>query len=185
VDLRYKHIERGLAAALDIKPGEMAAFRARLLYLRNMGVPKLPSVGSGQQIAYTERHALEIFLAIQFERGGQAPKNAAQFARTIVNTLPPFFGPNGELRLDEYVARQKSKELHAGDIRIAVEASDQPTCMWVEGWNNEMLSVIEQQFMEERPGRKRRDQCPPFLIVNISAWIKRLQLELKRVLDAG
>jgi hypothetical protein len=57
--------------------------------------------------------------------------------------------------------------------------------MRVEGWNKEMLSVIEQQFMEERPGRKKRDQCPPFLILNISAWIKRLQLELKLAVDAG
>jgi hypothetical protein len=197
MDLRYKHVEAALASALGIKAGEMPAFKARLLYLRNMGLPKLSKVGSGQQITYTERHALEILIAILLERGGQSPSMAAQFAKTIVATLPPFFGPDGELRLDEYVARE-TKRLggHPGEIRIAVSATDNPTSLWIMGERRDTpigerdgmhgaLAIIEGQFMSERSGRKRLESPPPFLVMNISAWVTRLRTELNRVIEAG
>lgn len=88
MELRYKHIESALADVMKIKPKDMGAFRARLRHLRNIGVPQLPNPGSGQPIDYSRRHALELFVALELEKVGQAPKQVALLAGTIVRQSP-------------------------------------------------------------------------------------------------
>jgi hypothetical protein len=85
--LRLGHIEKALAAVLNIEPAEMGAFRARLRHLRNIGLPRLPKPGSGEAIAYTQKHALEMLVALELERIGQAPKIAAQLTESIVRNV--------------------------------------------------------------------------------------------------
>ena len=86
--LRYKHIEFALADVMRTKPRNMGAFRARLRHLRNIGVPRLPHSGSGQPIEYSRRHALELLVALELEKVGQAPKQVALLAGSIVGQLP-------------------------------------------------------------------------------------------------
>jgi hypothetical protein len=183
MEMRYKQVETAVAASLDVKPSKMAALRARILYLRKLGLPKLPKVGSGAQIDYSERNALEILIALLLERGGQTPKNAAQFAVNHLAALP-IFGPDNDLRLDEYEAQLKAREVYPGDMRFAVTLTDAPTMMRIEGDNRPgVISMIEARFKEERPGRRQLVEPPPFLVVNLSAWTRRLKVELERAID--
>jgi hypothetical protein len=89
VELRYKHVESALAEVMNVKPNDMGAFRARLRHLRNIGVPRLPNPGSGQPIDYSRRQALELLVALELEKVGQAPKQVALLAGTIVQQSPP------------------------------------------------------------------------------------------------
>jgi hypothetical protein len=87
-DVRYRQVESALADVMGIKPKGMGAFRARLRHLRNIGLPQLPSPGSGQPIDYTQRQALELIIAMELEKIGQLPKTAAINAESIVRQSP-------------------------------------------------------------------------------------------------
>jgi hypothetical protein len=83
--LRYGDVEAALAEAMTIPPDGMKAFRARLRHLRNIGIPsELPEPGKGVAIRYTYRHAFEMFIALQMENIGHAPKRAAHIAQEII-----------------------------------------------------------------------------------------------------
>jgi hypothetical protein len=95
MELRRKHVEAALAAVQSIGANEMGAFRGRLLHLRNIGCPKLPKPGSGQTIAYTPGHALEMLIALELENVGQSPRFAAELASSIVRQSPHRQGTVG------------------------------------------------------------------------------------------
>jgi hypothetical protein len=88
VELRYKHVEAALAAVCQVPRKGMGAFRARLRHLRNIGLPRLPTPGSGQRIAYSPRQALEMLLALEIENAGHSPQNAAWIVPSIVRQSP-------------------------------------------------------------------------------------------------
>lgn len=111
MELRYKHVEAALAAVLEIKSKDMGAFRARLRHLRNLGLPKLPTPGSGRKIAYSERQAFEMLVALELEDVGLAPRSAATIGASIVRQ-------HSSLR--ELVARQSEY-----DLFVAITPSDQ------------------------------------------------------------
>jgi hypothetical protein len=87
-DVTYNQVETALATIFKVSPKEMGAFRARLRHLRNIGLPHLPTPGSGRRIDYSERHALEMLIAIAMEKFGYSPKNAAIVAQSIVRQSP-------------------------------------------------------------------------------------------------
>ena len=105
MDLRYKHVEAALAEVLNVKPKSMGAFRARLRHLRNIGLPRLPKPGSGQKITYTRRQSLELLIALELEKVGQAPKNAALLAESMARQSP-YGQHKGE---DCYIAVSENK----------------------------------------------------------------------------
>ncbi len=84
MELRYGQIEAALADALDIKEAAMGAFRARIRYLRNIGVPSVAGPGKGKVITYELRHALEILLTLELQNVGQSPTAAAALTGTIL-----------------------------------------------------------------------------------------------------
>ena len=86
--LRYKHVEAALAEVANAKPKDIGAFRAKLRHLRNIGLPRLPSPGSGQPIAYSRQQALEMLLAMELGKMGQAPKSAVLLAQSIARQAP-------------------------------------------------------------------------------------------------
>jgi len=86
--LRYKQVEAALADIANVKPRAMGAFRGKLRHLRNIGLPRLPSPGTGQRIPYSRRQVFEMLLAIELEKMGQAPKSAAMLAQSIVRQAP-------------------------------------------------------------------------------------------------
>jgi hypothetical protein len=88
VALRYKHVEAALAEVANVRPVDIGAFRAKLRHLRNIGLPRLPSPGSGLPIAYSRRQALEMLLAMELGNIGQAPKSAALLAQSITRQAP-------------------------------------------------------------------------------------------------
>ena len=73
-DLRYKHVEAALARYFDVPEKQIGAFRARLRYLRKIGVPELAKVGSGSQLTYRREQAIEMMLALQVSQLGASPK---------------------------------------------------------------------------------------------------------------
>jgi hypothetical protein len=73
----YGVVEAALAEVLNIERERMKAFRARLLHLRNLGVPSvLPRPGSGRKIAYSLRQVLEMLFVLVLEDGGFTPRGA-------------------------------------------------------------------------------------------------------------
>jgi hypothetical protein len=85
VELKYRHLETALATVLDIKKDGTRTFRARLRYLRNIGLPSIVGPGKGKTISYTPVHALEVLLALELQNVGQAPAAAAALAGRIVS----------------------------------------------------------------------------------------------------
>jgi hypothetical protein len=151
--LRYRHTEAALAEVMNIKPHKMGAFRARLRHLRNIGVPQLPNPGSGQPIAYSRRQALELLIALELEKLGQAPKTVAMLAATIVRQFPD----GGYKGRDCYAAVCESRP----DVIIAFG-----------------LRAFS-EFM--------RKQFAPdvFLVINVSACVRKLDPALKRALASS
>jgi hypothetical protein len=107
----YGDIEAAIIEALAVKPEGVKALRARLLHLRNLGVPKLPKPGSGKKIDYTWLMGFEMLVAVALERGGYTPRLAAlvgpQICRhasiyTPSTPLPTFavLTPENEVTLD-------------------------------------------------------------------------------------
>jgi hypothetical protein len=92
MQLRYGDLETALAKVVGIKIKDRRAFRAKLRHLRNIGLPRLPRPGSGQPIAYSRHQALEMLIALELEKIGQAPKNAALLAQSIARQPPQFEG---------------------------------------------------------------------------------------------
>src|SRR5262245_53269509 len=89
MQLRYGHVELALAGLMNVAGENIGAFRARLRHLRNIGVPQqLPKPGSGQPIAYSRRQALEMLIALELEKLGQAPKRVMMLAGSIVRQAP-------------------------------------------------------------------------------------------------
>jgi hypothetical protein len=88
LELRYGQVEAALADVMDVRRKDMPAFRARLRHLRNIGVPRLPRPGSGQMVEYSRQQALEMLISLELEKIGQAPKQIALFAPTIVRQSP-------------------------------------------------------------------------------------------------
>lgn len=83
MSLGYKQVETALADVLEVKPDDMGAFRARLRHLRNLGLPELPTPGSGQRIDYSDDQAFVMLLALELEDVGLAPRSAATIAQSI------------------------------------------------------------------------------------------------------
>jgi hypothetical protein len=73
-DLRYKHVEAALVRYFAVPEQQLGAFRARLRYLRKIGVPDLAKVGSGSQLTYSREQAIEMMLALQVSQLGASPK---------------------------------------------------------------------------------------------------------------
>ena len=73
-DLRYKHVEAALVRYFDVPEQQLGAFRARIRYLRKIGVPDLAKVGSGSQLTYSREQAIEMMLALQVSQLGASPK---------------------------------------------------------------------------------------------------------------
>ena len=79
--LRYQQVEIALVRMHDIQDKDLNRFRARLRNLRNLGIPDLPKVGSGKQIAYTQDHLEELSLAVELMNFGLSPSHIASFMR--------------------------------------------------------------------------------------------------------
>ena len=79
--LRYQQVEIALVRMHNIRDKDLKRFRARLRNLRNLGVPDLPKVGSGKQIAYTQDHLEELSLAVELMKFGLSPSHIASFLK--------------------------------------------------------------------------------------------------------
>lgn len=86
---RYQHVENALAVLFQIQETRRPAFRARIRHLRNIGVPDLPKVGSGVQIAYSSLDALKIAVALDLENMGVVPRVAADFVKSHFDADEP------------------------------------------------------------------------------------------------
>jgi len=99
----YGVVEAALAEVLSIEPERMKAFRARLLHLRNLGVPSvLAKPGSGRKIAYSLRQVLEMLFALVLEDGGFTPRGA----KTIGPKMMRAFESKRSRRAQEGLAEE-------------------------------------------------------------------------------
>jgi hypothetical protein len=73
-EIRYKHVEEVLSRIFKVPPERAGAFRAHLRHLRNIGLPKLPTPGSGKQIGYTRDQLVETLIALELSALGISPK---------------------------------------------------------------------------------------------------------------
>lgn len=98
--VKYKDLESVLVEVLDVEPADLGTFRAQLRYFRKLGLPqRLPRTGSGHKIDYTPRQLLELVIAAELQRAGQAPAKIVMNAPSIVR-MSPFGQHEGE---DVYV----------------------------------------------------------------------------------
>jgi hypothetical protein len=161
MELRYKHIEGALAEVMNIKPNDMAAFRARLRHLRNSGVPRLPNPGSGQPIDYSRRQVLELLVALELEKVGQAPKKVALTIETIAQKKEMAF-------LAGTIVQQSPYGKYKGRDCYAAVSESRPGVTMAFG-----LKAFS-EFMKSAPD--------VFLVINVSACVRKLDPALNRAL---
>jgi hypothetical protein len=165
LSFRYRQVEVALADVLNIKPAGLGAFRARLRHLRNIGLPKLPKPGSGQPITYTWHHALEMLIALELEKVGQSPRNAANLAQSIVRTSGHFQGDDGK------------------EVFVVVVPSAEPNPQYsLCAGLNQILTVVT-----EGPGPRKSDGAAPRVlsIINVSQCALKLEMALNRAIAAN
>jgi hypothetical protein len=90
-DIRYKHVEAALADLYLVPEESLKTFRARLRHLRKVGVPILPKVGSGRQIAYSPDQVFQLFLGLEMSNWGTPPTTIAAFIAGNWANLGPMF----------------------------------------------------------------------------------------------
>jgi hypothetical protein len=83
--LFYGQVENIIARMLYIPDELRPALRDRLRHLRKMGVPELPSVGSGGRVLYTYEQTLEMLVAISMISLGQDPGRAKSLAKAAAS----------------------------------------------------------------------------------------------------
>lgn len=94
--MQYKQIEEVLSKVFSVSPAKRKAFRARLRYLRNIGVPyDLQTPGSGSPISYTRDHLVELLIALELETLGIPPRRALSLYNEVLRfPLHDVFGPD-------------------------------------------------------------------------------------------
>ena len=133
MELRYGQIEQALAEILGVPSLERTrAFRARLRHLRNIGIPELPKPGTGQSVAYSYEHALELLVALRLESIGTAPRFLAPLAKSITNAYrhhetTPMAREYGDLFILVYPAYSSPKDYaHLNPTNLQWAASSGP-----------------------------------------------------------
>jgi len=156
MDLRYKHVEAALARAYNVGESQLKAFRARLRHLRNLGIPRLPRVGTGTQLTYTQAHLLVFVAALELETIGLSPKDAAGVVDGLRDKLAASYA--------RWAARGKSTYIvHMPGSRHLVESSTDDALSWTYLTDETpLLQEIEKMVRSERR----------FAVVNLSAAMK-------------
>jgi hypothetical protein len=110
--IRYRHLEAAIVEALRVRPERIGSLRARMQRLRRAGLPA-EKPGTGAPMEYSYREALAIFLALELEHFGVAPRNAVPVALSVLRMVP-FDGQwEGE---DSYVVLHS----HRGDREYTI-----------------------------------------------------------------
>lgn len=155
-DLRYKHVEAALADLVGVRPADIPAFRGRLRHLRNIGLPRLPTPGSGKHIPYSRRQALEMLIAIELENAGHKPNCAAVTSESIVRQSP--YGQYNSS--DYYVIPASPDENPAGYTAISGISS--------------LCEHISEHIKSSRP---------VLTLINVSELVRQLDAALNRSLN--
>ena len=77
----YARVESVLAELHLQPPSRLPAFRARLRYLRTLGVPLAEGPGKGKRFEYSREHLWQIALALELSALGIAPDICAAMAQ--------------------------------------------------------------------------------------------------------
>ncbi len=150
--LLYGQVEAAIAAVFGMKPEDMKALKARLHYMRNIGVPEgLARPGSGQKIAYSRYQAFEMLLTVALERGGYTPRVAAM-AGPSITTSQALFDP------------LKGKDLY---VFLAPPEEGIAACSYCRGLDGLMKDVAQAEL-------------DSFFALNISAFARKLNEALPK-----
>ena len=71
--MEYRNIESILAELHGVTPDKRGAFRSRLRFLRDMGIPRLEKPGKGSRVTYKFLDLWEMHLALLLDRFGLPP----------------------------------------------------------------------------------------------------------------
>ena len=85
--LSYGEVENVIASVLGVKAEARSRMTARIRHLRNIGILSIPRPGSGVKIAYSERQAFELLLALALQSVGQSPTRAGSLAKETVGMV--------------------------------------------------------------------------------------------------
>lgn len=163
--LLYKDIESALAVLHDVVNTELPAFRAQLRHFRNIGIPKLPSVGSGNRIEYSADHVHQIFLALELH--AVAPPAAIA---TFINKEWRQLGP--------IICNARQDERDCVLLVGSIAPADEPARLFFVGApfvdDEDRAAAAASIFQSERNKR-------PMIVV----FLKQRLRELDRALNAA
>jgi hypothetical protein len=155
MDLKYKHVEAALVDVARVKPKAVGAFRGKLRHLRNLGLPQVPSSGSGKHVIYSRRQVLEMLVAIELENIGHKPDSIA-------------------VALSQSIVRQSPYGQHEGkDCYIVLS----PLSETPERYQVMYGIQTVRKFLDDGPH--------VFTLVNLSALVRRLDPAIERSLKAA
>jgi hypothetical protein len=77
---KYQIMEKALWSLHGVPAKGIGAFRAQIRHLRNIGVPKLSTPGSGHKLDYSFAQVAEITMALALESLGIKPATVAELA---------------------------------------------------------------------------------------------------------
>jgi hypothetical protein len=169
LDLRYQHVETALIGLHEVGNKKIAAFRARIRHLRNLGVPNLPKVGSGIQITYTMDHVNQLFLALELLAFGINPSIVAKL----------IAGPRWE-HLGRDIAKARN---HKPELYLVC----QPELMGAWNFDEEVRPiVITGAFFATsfKKGRLWNENTSRVAVFNLTRRIYKLDFEINKAVSA-
>jgi hypothetical protein len=162
--LQYRHVESALVRLFGVDNSHIGAFKARIRHLRNLGVPHIVKPGSGDRVEYTRVNVAEMALALELERFGKPPREAAWMAAHFARA-PEFLASR---RAPRYLVLLPARL----DARPIGDANG--TSSYIEFPNGGIAYLADGQ--EIRPLLKK---CSSFGIINLSMFLSDLAQQVE------
>jgi hypothetical protein len=163
---QYGEIEAAIIEALSVKPESVKALKARLLHLRNLGVPTLPKPGSGQKISYTWLMGFEMLVTVALERGGYTPRLAAQVGPEICRHAS-IYAP--------FLANDPTFALLMPEEEVKLDGDNKDLLLF---WNGKPVGIVATGYGELR-SRLQHNASHFCGILNVTALWRKYEKALK------
>jgi hypothetical protein len=184
--LQFRHVENALVRLFAVDDSCLGAFKARMRHLRNLGVPNIAKPGSGERVEYTREGVVGLALALELERLGRPPREAAWLAMAWASDpevilaatsraplyliiLPGWLEPPSTKNASEATSEINKDAGIGGVVMKPFTVSEKTTeNTFLANGLDEVLPL----FMDK--------ECPSLGIVNISALLQKLEKDLPK-----
>ena len=144
-------VESALARVCRIPAAELGAFKGKLRHLRNLGIPKVRRVGSGNRAKFNRSDVLTMRLALEFSTLGIKPAAVAGLTT------------KGLEHLEEH-----SKTVVGKDVYLIVFPAHPQGYIWLTAYGIEGVAKIAEKI-----------SATNFVTINLSRLVREMDMALE------